>query len=434
MALKAKEQLEPCKVELNIEVEAGQVAEAINDAYRHLAKRVSIPGFRKGKAPRAILERYIDEGEVKDEAARSLIPPAYAQAITEAEIDPYDFPDVEVVQMEAEQPFVFKATVPLAPKVELGEYTGLTIERMAHVVSDEDVERQINDVRERAAKLEDVTGRPVQKDDVVAVEMQRVDELAEDSKPFTQTVQAGANLPEFDEKLIGMSIDEEGVIDIGYPEDFEDTELAGKTIQIKTKVLGIKERKIPELTDELAKSLGKESVEELKATMRSGMEDAAANVANRQVESQLIWQIVEKSDIHFPEAMLEHEAQHRLQDLLQRLQEAKIDLTDYLKEMDKSFDQLQDELRSNAERDIKVNLAVFEVAAREKIAVTDEDVEAEIERLANERKVAKASMEAYLDRTEGKSRLSSQILRKKTLVFLVESSNIKDIAMKGDSE
>jgi trigger factor len=152
------------------------------------------------------------------------------------------------------------------------------------------------------------------------------------------------------------------------------------------------------------------------------------------VQSQLVWEIVDKSQIHFPESMAQHEAEHRMKSLLERLSEAKIELTDYLAQMEKTFEQLHEEFQTNAERDIKNELAMVEIAGRENIAVTDEDVEAEIERLAEDRKVAVASMQAYIDRTDGRSRLHSELLRKKILDFLVKSSNIKSVAMKGDSE
>jgi trigger factor len=430
--LKTKEQLDPCKVELNIEVETDKVTEALEEAYKHFSKRVAVPGFRKGKAPRAMVERYIDEEDMRDRAARELIPEAYEAALKEADIDPYDMPDLEIVQFEPEQPFVFKATVALPPKVELGEYVNLTVERMAHVVSDEDVDRQIDEVLNRAAKLEPVADRPVQKDDVVNVEMQRVDE--EGSKPFTQMVQAGSNLPDFDEQFTGMTVDEERVIELRYPEDAEDKELAGTTMKLRVKVLEIKERKTPALDEEFAKSAGAESVDDLKKMFRTRMEQAANDVADRQVQSQLVWEIVDKSQIHFPESMAQHEAEHRMKSLLERLSEAKIELTDYLAQMEKTFDQLHDEFLADAQRDIKNELVMMEIAHRESIAVTDQDVEAEIERLAEDRKVAVASMQAYVDRTDGRSKMRSELLRKKILDFLVKSSNIKDVAMKGDSE
>jgi trigger factor len=430
--LKTKEQVDPCTVELNIEVGTEQVAVAIEDAFKHFAKRVAVPGFRKGKAPRALVERYVDEESVRDHAARNLVPQAYEDAIKEAEIEPFDLPEVEIVQFENEQPFVFKATVPLPPKVELGDYVNLKIERMAAVVSDEDVDRQIKEMLDRSAKLEPVTDRPVQEGDVVQVELQKTD--GDDSKPFIQVVQAGSNLPMFDEKFIGMTTDQEQVINIDYADDFPDKELAGTTLNLKTKVLEIKARIIPELNDEFAKSAGSDTAEDLKAMMKSRMQQTASEIADRQAESQIVWQIVENSQIHFPVSMVEHEAEHRLQDLLHRLEEAKVELSDYLEDAKKTFEELRAEFSSNAERDVKVNLALMEVSSRENITVTDEDVDAEIDRMAEERKVAKASMQAYIDRTDGMSKLRSKLLRNKVLDFLVKSSNITNVAPKGDSE
>ncbi|MDO8585494.1 MAG: trigger factor [Armatimonadota bacterium] len=430
--LKTKEQLDPCKVELNIEVEAERVAEALEHAFQHLSKRVSVPGFRKGKAPRALIERYIDEESLKDRAVRALLPEAYEDAVKEAEITPYDLPDVEIVQFDQEQPLIFKATVPLAPKIELGEYVNLTVERITPMVSDEDVERQIDDIRQRAAKLESIVDRPIKKDDIVYVELRKMDDP--EAKPNLQMVQAGSNLDAFDEKLIGMQPGDEQVVEVQYPEDYHDKELAGKTLQLKARAIEIKERRVPELDDEFAKSVGADSVDDLRKTLKSRMETMASDVAQRQVESSLIWQIVENSEIHFPYEMVVHEVEHRMKDITERLDEAKVELVDYLRAEKKSFEELQEEMASNAERDIRTNLALLEIARREKISVSDEDVDAEIGRLAEERKVAKASMQAYIDRTDGAPRLKSRLQRKKVLDFLVNSSNIKNVAMKGDSE
>lgn len=429
--LKTKEQLAPCKVELNIEVEPETVTNAFETAFKQLAKYVAIPGFRKGKAPKQLLEKYLDEEELKERAAREMIPGAYEDALKESGVDAWDLPSVEVVQIEREQPFVFKAIVPLTPKVELGPYTKLKVDRMAVVVTDADVDTRLTEVLERGASLETVTGRPVQKDDVVQLEMQRHD--GEDAQPFTQMVQAGANLESFDSGLIGMVEGEEKDIDLVYPEDHPDKELTGKTIKLKAKVLEIKERKLPELTDEYAKKAGFESMEELRKSMLERMQRAAEDVADRQMESQLIFQVIEKSQIDFPDEMKEQEAEERFKDLMGRLAEAKIELADYLREIGQTYEQLRAEIDTNSARDIKTNLALYEIAKRENITVTQEDIDAEVEQLAAERNVPKASMQAYVDRTEGSARVSSRLLRKKILDFLVQSSNIKNVATKGES-
>lgn len=427
--LKNKEELDPCTIELNIEVEPERVAEAFEDAFKRYAKRVTVPGFRKGKAPRAMVERYIDEGALREDAARSLLPPALDDAVKEAEIDPYDLPDVEFVQFQKDQPLIFKARFPLPPKVELGDYVNLTVERMVRKVSDEEVDKNIMDIRERAAVLKPIEPRPVKKGDTVVLEIQ-----SGDDDPNTKMALAGSNLPEIDAKLIGMSPGDKETIEVQYPDDYHDKELAGKNLQLKIKVIEIKERIIPELDDELAKSAGFESAEALRKEIRANMENTAANLEERYIESQVIAKVIDNSTIHFPSEMVEHEVEHRLEDMMKRLADAKYELKDYLDAKEKTFDELKDEMASEAERDIRNSLAIVEVAKRENIVVTDEDVEAEINRMAAEKDVPKPSMQAYIDGTDGIDRLKSRLLYKKTLDFLVSSSNIKNVAMKGDSE
>jgi trigger factor len=201
---------------------------------------------------------------------------------------------------------------------------------------------------------------------------------------------------------------------------------------LRAKVLEIKERRLPDLND-LAASFDAESVEKLREMVKSKMQEGAEDVANRQLESQLLFRIVENSEICFPESLLHEESELRFQDLLRRLGEAKVELTRYLRRMDQTLDELREEIDRNAERDLREHLALLEIAEREKITVSDEDIEAEIQKMADARGVPKPSMQAYIDSSNGAERISMRLLRGKALDFLLHASNIKNVAAKGDS-
>lgn len=440
-----QEQLNACEVELEIQVEAEKVRSAVDDMYSELGKRVNIPGFRKGKAPRAILEQFLDSEEVKERAASRLIRGAYPEALDESKLEPYAPADVELVKMEVGEPMVFKAKVPLPPKVELGDYVGLEIERRVPEVTDEHIDAEITRMLDRQAEYPQITDRAVQEGDVLAVEIK--DETKPDEEPRRQVAEVGKNLADFDKGVIGMQTDEEKVIDITYPDDFGDEELRGKTVPLRVKIIEINEKHVPELTDEWVKKTFApepeepqesteaepeaekvDTVEKLRARIRASMEKAAVDVADEAVRGSVVQKVVERAEVCFPDVMVEESVDHRMEDLSESLKKRRVTLDSYLDYIGETMDGLRGRYAEESRETLKTILVLREVVNRENIEVKEEDLKAEIEAMAAEQGVPVATINAYLDRTDGRESLRNRVARKKVVDFLVHASNITNVS------
>lgn len=434
-----QEQVSPCEVELQVEIDVEKVNSVVDATYTELAKVTSVPGFRKGKAPRIVLEQYLDRDKVKNRAADKLVQGAYTEALDETKIEPFAPADVELVSFDIGEPLVFKARVPLPPTVELGEYVGLEAERNVPPVEDEHIEAEINRIRERRAEYIQTTDRPAQQGDSLLVEMLNANEP--EAEPKRNVVEVGKNLPSFDQGLVGMSVDEEKAIEVTYPEDYDAEELRGTTVPIRVKLLEINEKKLPELTDEWVKQafVGEEeegaepkpdavdTVEKLRAKMRETLERAAQDVADSQVRDRLVGMVIENSKVCFPGVMIEEAVDERLEGLLQELKARKVTLDDYLDYIGSSLDDLRAEYEEESRRMLTMTLVFREIRDKENIEVSDGEVEAEIGDMAEERGVPVETMTAYVERTDGASMIRNRVLRKKIVDFLVHASNIKNV-------
>ncbi len=429
MPIIQKEQNKPCEITLEIEVGAEEVKKAFDRAYKEAGRHAEIAGFRKGRAPRSILENVLDKERIEGHAAEIMAEPAYAEALKEAEVEPYGAASYEVIHIADAEPFKFRATVPTAPTVELGKYTELKAKRLPKQVSESDVEARINELRQSAATVESVEGRPVEKGDMVIVAIAQ-----DDSDPRDTVLEVGNNLESVDSGLVGMNAGETKTIDVVYPEDYGDKSVAGQQLQIVVTLNDIKRRNIPELTDEFVKTLkltnGDEDVETVEALtnyVRESLEKAFSDLADKEVETGLVDQVVEGSTICFHDSVLENEVGHRLQDLVKDLQSRKMTLEDYFRTTGKSFSDIQENISKSAERDIKISLVLEEIAKKESIEVADEDIEAEITKMAEETGYPRESIMAFVDKTDGRQVISDKIARRKVLEFLVNASNIKNV-------
>ncbi|OFX15164.1 MAG: trigger factor [Armatimonadetes bacterium RBG_16_58_9] len=437
-----QEQLNPCEVELQIEIEAEKVADAVDTTYDELGKVARVDGFRKGKAPRAILERVLDQDKVKDRAADKLLEPAYTEALKQAELEPWAPADVELVKFELGEPLVFKATVPLDPKVELGEYIGLDIERKVTPVTDEEVDQEIEVILTRNADYPLVTDRPAQDGDLASVEI--TDESEPDGKTQRRDVVIGGNLPDFDNGLRGMILDEEKVISVTYPEDHEPEDLRGKTLPFRVKLLDLYEQKVAELTDEWVRNIfvekpedGEESgerepgdvdtVDKLRSRVRSAMEKAAQDAADADVEDNIMERVLDDSKANFPTAMLNNVVNGRIDSLLEDLKKRKATLDDYLKHMEQTFEEMREEFEEDARKSLKALLVMKQISEKEGIQVEDDDVEDALRAMAQGRRVPVETMRAYVDRTDSMSTIRYRVRRKKLMDFLVHASNIRNV-------
>jgi trigger factor len=371
---------ENSQVTMNIEMEAPEVDKYLQRAYSRLVGRVSVPGFRKGKAPRDILERHIGKDALFREALEDLIPTAYKEALEEQEIEAIAHPQVEIVQTE---PLIFKAVVPLKPTVKLGDYTQIRVESKPVEVTEADVEGTIEQLRLQQAVLSPVD-RPVQFGDVVTIDVEG--EREGESFPIRKDIlyevskEARLPLPGFAEKLEGMSKGEERSFVLSYPSDYEMAELAGKEHAFKVKVTEIKEKKLPDVDDEFAKSLGKEDMASLREQITSNLKAGAEERARLELEQKAIDAAIELSEVEYPPVLVESEIERLLNEEARHFTDGITGLENYLKSINKTLEGHVEELRPAASRRVVRSLVLGKVAETEKMEVADSEVDAEIEK------------------------------------------------------
>lgn len=419
------EQLDPCKVQLTIEVDADTVTSTIDKVFKEYNKNTSIPGFRKGKTPRPILENVISPDSVRQRAIEIMAPDAYEAAVVQENIEPYADPEMSVDQYEAGKSFIFKTIIPLAPKIELGEYKGIQVDRVKVEISDTDVEDELKYIQNSRATTEPVCDRGIEADDIVIADIATGIEGEEKPELRRSLIRMGQNLPGFDENILGMKPSESKSFSLEVPAEAEGTDLAGKTVNFEITVDSIRGRKLPELNDEFAKQMGDyENLDAFKEFLRAEMIRSANEKADSDVERSIIDEIVSRSSINFPDILMEHDLHHELEDMKEHLEKQRMTLQDYVARSGKTPDQFLAEMREMVNGRIRTGLALGEIAEKENMVVTDEDVEAEIDRIAEESKTPRESVEAVIDTRGGKSYLKNNLLNRKILDFIKSVSII----------
>lgn len=421
------EEKSPCEVELSIEVPAEQVSSARDKVFKEMGRRATIPGFRKGKAPRALLERQLSPESVRSHLLDELLPDAYAEALEETKIEPFTDPEIDVVQLEVEQPFIFTAKVPLPPKVELGEYKGIEVERPEVKVSDEDIDNELGYLQQNKATIQPIEDRPVETGDLVTAELKVVPEGEEPQEPGRARIRVGSNIPEFDSNIVGMNLDEEKSFRIEYPSDSDDEHLAGKKIDYTVKIEKIYKVTLPELDDEFAQGLpgGIETLEALKENIRDRLMEARNQAADSEVENKIIDTIVTRSKVCFPEVLVKSRVAHQLEHLREDLEKENRTFKQYLEQIGRTREQFMDELNQAITRRVTVGLVLGEMASAEKLEVPDEEIEARIDAMVEEAKASREAVEAYLEPRGGRESLGNAMLDQKITDFIKSVSKIK---------
>ena len=433
-----KEALEPCQAVLTIEVESDKVVIAVDRAYREYGKYVSVPGFRKGKAPLSFVKQRVPEADVRQRAAELLVEPAYAQAIEQEAVEPFAQPKLELVQLDmTATPFIFKAIVPLRPEVELGTYTGLTVERPKYELTDENVETQLQRMRERAADYP-VVERPAQMGDLVVADLSALVDIKPEAAEARPTmIEIGAdNIPGFDDQLLGISKGEEKTFVLTYPADYPDADLAGVEAEFTISVNEIHEKKIPELDDELAQKLSNgryQTVDELRREMRVDMEKSLIASAESETDSKLIDQILANSTVKYPPVLVESEVEDDIKELMGRLEQQSVTVPEYLERIGKTQDQLVSEITNAAAKRIEIGLLLGKVSEAENLTLADDDLNAVLAERAQEERTSPAAIRAMLESNGGMDALRNRAQAKKVLDFLRSSAIIEDKVVTADN-
>ncbi|SHE87246.1 trigger factor [Desulfofundulus australicus DSM 11792] len=423
------ERIEKNTVLLEVEVEADQFSQAMDRAYRKLVKKVNVPGFRPGKAPRIILERHIGKQALVDEAVEMLIPEAYFKAVQDTGIEPVAQPQLELVQVEEGKPVVFKARVVVKPEVELGEYKGLEVSQPSTEVTPEDVQKELERLQNRHAKLVSLDEGTVEQGDFVTVDFEgRVDgETFEGGQANDYTLEVGnaGLLPGFEEQLIGMAINETRDIKVHFPEDYPKPELSGKEAVFTVTVKAIKRKELAPLDDEFAKDVSEfDTLEELRADLENKLKQAAEARAKSEIRQAVVKKAVENAQVDIPEEMIKNRLAEMMESLERRLMYQGLTLESYLKYSNSSVEDLEERLRPDARDSLKTMLVLDAIAKAENITVSEEEIQAEIERMAKEMQQDPAVVRKVV---EGQGQLDAVItglVREKVIQFLVDHARI----------
>ncbi len=418
------EKLANHQVLLEIEVDPPQMEKAVDQVYRRLVKEVSIPGFRKGKAPRFILERFVGKGPLYNEAAEIVIPTAYEEAVSENKLEPIAQPEVEIVKVEAGEPLVFKAKVEVKPEVELGTYTGLEVERPEVQVTEEDIDNYLKNMQQHYAELKVIEDEPAAAGDIVAIDFKgTVDGQSYpgmEGSDYSLELGGGTFVPGFEEQLVGARVNEERTVSVTFPTDYHQADLAGKEAVFQVTVQGIKRKELKPLDDEFAKDVSEcETLAELRQDIRRRLEERRGQEIEAAVRQTAIEKAVAAAAVDLPEVMVERRVESQLGELSRELRAQKMTLEEFLNSYDRTIDDLKEDIRPGAEKEVKTDLVLEAIARAENIAATEAEIEAEIDKMA---KVLRQEPAAVRKNLGDLSILKYDIMIKKAIDFLVEHS------------
>ena len=423
------EKLEKNMAKLTIEASAEDLEKAIEKAYQKQKKQISIPGFRKGKVPRQMVEKMYGKAVFYEDAANELIPDAYEKALEECEEDIVSSPKIEVTQIEAGKPFVFTATVALKPEVKLGKYKGVKVDKIDVEVTDADVDAEINKEREKNARNITVEDRPVKDGDITTLDFEGfVDGVAFEGgkgENYPLTIGSGAFIPGFEEQLVGAEIGKEVEVNVTFPEDYQAEELKGKAAVFKCTIKEIKEKELPELDDEFASEVSDFStLAEYKADVKGKLEEKKAKEAKDAKEAAVIEAIVKDSDMQIPDAMLETQQKQMIDEFAQRIQMQGLSIDQYFQFTGSSYDKMLEQVKPQAEKRIKSRLVLEAVVAAEKIEVTDEDYEEELKNMAEAYQMEVDKVKELLPEKSA-GQIKKDIAVRKAAEFVVENAKEK---------
>lgn len=423
------EKLEKNMAKLTIEVSAEELEKAIEGAYQKNKKQISVPGFRKGKVPRQMLERMYGKEIFYEDAANALIPDAYEKALDECEEDIVSSPAIDVVQIEAGKPFIFTAEVALKPEVKLGKYKGVTVDKADIVVTDEEVDAEINKERERNARNIEVTDRAVKDGDMTVIDFEGfVDDVAFEGgkgENYPLTIGSGAFIPGFEEQLVGAQIGKEVEVKVTFPEEYHAEDLKGKAAVFKCTVKEIKEKELPALDDEFAAEVSEfDTLAEYKADVKGKLEESKAKEAKEAKEAAVIEAIVKDADMEIPDAMLATQQRQMVDEFAQRMQMQGLTMEQYFQFTGASYEQMIQQVKPQAEKRIQSRLVLEAVAKAESIEVTDAELEDELKTMAEAYQMELEKVKELLPE-KSIAQIKEDIAVRKAADFVVENAKEK---------
>ena len=399
------EKLEKNMAKLTIEASAEDFEKAIQKVYLKARGRINIPGFRKGKAPRKLIEKMYGTGVFYEDAANDLIPTAYAEALKDCDLEIVSRPEINVTQIESGKPFIFTAEVAVKPEVTLGEYKGVEVEKSDVEVTDEDINKEVDKERENNSRTIDVDDRAVENGDIIKLDFDgSVDGVPFEggkAENYTLTIGSGSFIPGFEDQLIGTKIGEEKDVTVTFPEDYHEKSLAGKEAVFKCKVNAISVKELPEADDEFASEVSEfETLAEYKEDIKKKLTEKKEKAARAKKEAQAIEKAVENATMEIPDAMIDTQVQSMMEDFARRMQSQGLSLEQYFQFTGMDVKKMHDQMKPEALKRIQNSLVLEAVAKAENIEISDEKVDEEIAKMAEAYKMEVEKLKDLIGESE----------------------------------
>lgn len=424
MNLISCEKLEKSMVELQFSIDAETFKAAVNNAFKREGKKYAIPGFRKGKAPRHMIEKMYGSDIFHYDAVNDLFPEAYEAAVKEAKIDVVGRPDPEVVSMSEADGVVLKVKVAVKPEVELGEYAGLTVTKEAKTVNEDDVDAEVKRMQDRNGRLLTREGA-AENGDTVDIDFEGfVDGKAFEggkAEHYSLVLGSGSFIPGFEDQVVGHSAGEEFDVNVKFPEEYGAAELAGKDATFKIKLHEVKYKELPTLDDDFAKDVSEyDTLDELKDSIRNNIKTNLDKQAEQKVENDLMDQVIANMKADIPDAMVDSRIDELVQDFEYRISQQGLKLADYLKYMGMNIEQFRAQFKEQADKQVKMRLAMEAIVAKEGITASDEEFEEEVKRIADAYKMEADKVKSIVDAAAVKADLAIN----KAIDFVKEKANV----------
>jgi trigger factor len=423
------EKIEKNKVQLQIEVDADQVAVALDKAFKKVAPKINVPGFRKGKVPRAIFEAKFGVESLYQDAIDIILPEAYMEAIQQNEIVPVDRPEVDVQQFAKGQALQFTATVAVKPEVTLGEYKGIEVPEKTSEVTAEEIQAELERLQQRHAELVVIEEGAAQNGDTVVLDFDGyVDGVPFEggkSEKYTLELGSGSFIPGFEEQVVGLSAGDEKDIEVKFPEDYHSEELKGKAAVFKIKLHDIKRKNLPELDDEFAKDVSEfDTLDEFKQDIEKRLLDRKVKSNQQEIETAVVEKAAEAAEVEIPQAMVETEVDQMFKDFTNRLQMQGMDLNMYFQFTGQNEEVVKEQMKGDAEKRVRNNLVLEAIGKAENIEASEEELTEELEKMAQQYQRSLEEIRTILSANGGLESLKSELTVKKTVDFLVENSKL----------
>lgn len=420
------EALEKSMAKLTIEASAEEFEAAVEKAYQKNKNKINVQGFRKGKAPRKVIEKMYGTGVFYEDAANIVIPEAYAQAAEESGLEIVSRPEISVEQIEAGKPFVFSATVAVKPEVKLGQYKGVEVEKASAEASEEDINAELQKVQEQNSRMIDVDDRAVEQGDTVTLDFEGfVDgEAFEGGKgeDYELVIGSGSFIPGFEDQLVGAELNVEKEVNVTFPEEYHAKELARKPAVFKCTVKAVKVKELPVLDDEFASDVSDyDTLEEYKESLKKDILKKKEEAAKTAKENEAVDKAVENAEMELPEAMVQTQAENMVEDFAQRIQGQGLTMEQYMQYTGLTPDRMAEQMKPQAVKRIQTRLVLEEIVKAENIQVSDEEVEAELQKMAEMYKMELDKLKEYMGEEEKES-MKKDLAVQKAVDLLVENA------------